>query len=61
MQLTPEFLPVGSIVEYNYNNELGKMPVVVYGTHPPAPRKQPLLDGKWPVDIWVDGTTYIQH
>ena len=39
MQLTPEFLPVGSIVEYNYNNELGKMPVVVYGTHPPAPRK----------------------
>jgi len=59
MQLTPEFLPVGSIVEYNYNNEFGKMPVVIYGTYPPTPQKEPRLDGKWLVDIWVDGTTYI--
>ena len=59
MKLTPEFLPVGSIVEYNYNNEFGKMPVVIYGTQPPMPRKEPRFDGKWLVDIWVDGTTYI--
>ena len=59
MTLTPNFLPVGSIVEYNYKNELGKMPVVVYGIHPPTPQKDTRLDGKWLVDIWVDGTTYI--
>ena len=59
MTLTPNFLPVGSIVEYDYKNELGKMPVVVYGIHPPTPQKEPRLDGKWLVDIWVDGTTYI--
>ena len=58
MTLTPNFLPVGSIVEYDYKNELGKMPVVVYGIHPPTPQKEPRLDGKWLVDIWVDGTTY---
>ena len=54
VMLQPHELQVGSIVEYNYKNELGKMPVVIYGIHPPTPQKQPHLDSKWLVDIWVD-------